>query len=117
MPQVKSGVWDSNGVFIYTTLNHIKYVLPTPTGYVTMRLQGAIASVASSFLRDRRRCITDWLGWVSVAWRVGCCSDTGIVRTLDVPVYATECNDTTLHCLDRDGKTLTIMIDNSGTPQ
>ena len=68
-------------------------------------------------LRDRCRCITDWLGWVSVAWRVGCCSDTGIVRTLDVPVYATECNDTTLHCLDRDGKTLTIMIDNSGTPQ
>jgi hypothetical protein len=22
--QVKSGVWDANGVFIYTTLNHIK---------------------------------------------------------------------------------------------
>jgi hypothetical protein len=41
--------------------------------------------------------------------------DTGIVRTLDVPVYLTECNDTTLHCLDRDGKTMSIMIDNSGT--
>ncbi len=40
--------------------------------------------------------------------------DTGIVRTLDVPVYLTECNDTTLHCLDRDGKTMSIMIDNSG---
>jgi hypothetical protein len=24
--QVKSGVWDANGVFIYTTLNHIKWV-------------------------------------------------------------------------------------------
>ena len=59
-------------MFIYTTLNHIKYVLPTPSG------------------------------------------DTGIVRTLDVPVYLTECNDTTLHCLDRDGKTLSILIDNSG---
>jgi coatomer protein complex subunit alpha (xenin) len=26
--RVKSGVWDENGVFIYTTLNHIKYALP-----------------------------------------------------------------------------------------
>ncbi|XWS62735.1 hypothetical protein CRYUN_Cryun06bG0036300 [Craigia yunnanensis] len=25
---VKSGAWDENGVFIYTTLNHIKYCLP-----------------------------------------------------------------------------------------
>jgi hypothetical protein len=42
------------------------------------------------------------------------CSDNGIVRTLDVPVYATECNGTTLHCLDREGKTLSILIDPSG---
>jgi coatomer protein complex subunit alpha (xenin) len=26
--RVKSGAWDSNGVFVYTTLNHIKYCLP-----------------------------------------------------------------------------------------
>ncbi|KAJ4777714.1 Coatomer subunit alpha [Rhynchospora pubera] len=26
--RVKSGAWDENGVFIYTTLNHIKYCLP-----------------------------------------------------------------------------------------
>ncbi|KAK8490280.1 hypothetical protein V6N11_048206 [Hibiscus sabdariffa] len=26
--RVKSGAWDDNGVFIYTTLNHIKYCLP-----------------------------------------------------------------------------------------
>jgi len=26
--RVKSGVWDENGVFVYTTLNHIKYALP-----------------------------------------------------------------------------------------
>lgn len=39
--------------------------------------------------------------------------DCGIVRTLDVPVYATECRGSTLHCLDRDGKTLSIMIDPS----
>ncbi|KAJ1693805.1 hypothetical protein LUZ63_010503 [Rhynchospora breviuscula] len=26
--RVKSGAWDENGVFVYTTLNHIKYCLP-----------------------------------------------------------------------------------------
>jgi coatomer protein complex subunit alpha (xenin) len=26
--RIKSGAWDDRGVFIYTTLNHIKYVLP-----------------------------------------------------------------------------------------
>ncbi|PWA66259.1 hypothetical protein CTI12_AA326030 [Artemisia annua] len=26
--RVKGGAWDDNGVFIYTTLNHIKYCLP-----------------------------------------------------------------------------------------
>eukprot|EP00276_Gloeochaete_wittrockiana_P011375 CAMPEP_0184649706 /NCGR_PEP_ID=MMETSP0308-20130426/7114_1 /TAXON_ID=38269 /ORGANISM="Gloeochaete witrockiana, Strain SAG 46.84" /LENGTH=1213 /DNA_ID=CAMNT_0027082633 /DNA_START=152 /DNA_END=3793 /DNA_ORIENTATION=- len=26
--RVKSGAWDDNGVFVYTTLNHIKYCLP-----------------------------------------------------------------------------------------
>lgn len=26
--RVKSGVWDESGVFVYTTLNHIKYALP-----------------------------------------------------------------------------------------
>ena len=25
--RVKSGAWDENGVFIYTTSNHIKYTL------------------------------------------------------------------------------------------
>lgn len=31
---VKSGVWDPQGVFVYTTLNHIKYILPTASGCV-----------------------------------------------------------------------------------
>ncbi len=26
--RVKSGAWDDSGVFVYTTLNHIKYALP-----------------------------------------------------------------------------------------
>lgn len=29
---VKSGVWDDQGVFVYTTLNHVKYVIPAPSG-------------------------------------------------------------------------------------
>ncbi|KAI3962510.1 hypothetical protein MKW92_032008 [Papaver armeniacum] len=44
--RVKSGAWDDNGVFIYTTLNHIKYCLPN--------------------------------------------GDSGIIRTLDVPIYMTK---------------------------
>jgi len=68
---VKSGVWDDQGVFVYTTLNHVKYLIPATSG------------------------------------------DNGIVRTLDVPVYATECRASTLHCLDREGKILTILIDNT----
>ncbi|CAA7057516.1 unnamed protein product [Microthlaspi erraticum] len=44
--RVKSGAWDDNGVFIYTTLNHIKYCLPN--------------------------------------------GDSGIIRTLDVPIYITK---------------------------
>lgn len=30
--RIKSGAWDDAGVFIYSTLNHIKYCLPQ--GYV-----------------------------------------------------------------------------------
>lgn len=65
--RVKSGAWDESGVFIYTTLNHIKYCLPN--------------------------------------------GDTGIIQTLDVPVYITKVSGNTIHCLDRDGKNRAIVID------
>lgn len=68
--RVKSGAWDSagdSGVFIYTTLNHIKYCLPN--------------------------------------------GDSGIIRTLDVPVYITKVHGNAVHCLDRDGKNRVIQID------
>ncbi|KAL5563094.1 hypothetical protein UlMin_032841 [Ulmus minor] len=65
--RVKSGAWDDNGVFIYTTLNHIKYCLPN--------------------------------------------GDSGIVRTLDVPIYITKVSGNTIFCLDRDGKSRAIIID------
>ncbi|KAL0369108.1 UNVERIFIED_CONTAM: Coatomer subunit alpha-1 [Sesamum calycinum] len=58
--RVKSGAWDDNGVFIYTTLTHIKYCLPN--------------------------------------------GDSGIIKTLDVPVYVTKIYGNTIFCLDRDGK-------------
>lgn len=64
---VKSGAWDDNGVFIYSTLNHIKYCLPN--------------------------------------------GDSGIVKTLDVPVYITKVSGNTIHCLDRDGKARAIVVD------
>ncbi|TYI37735.1 hypothetical protein ES332_A03G234300v1 [Gossypium tomentosum] len=65
--RVKSGAWDENGVFIYTTLNHIKYCLPN--------------------------------------------GDSGIIRTLDVPIYLTKVSGNKIFCLDRDGKNKTLVID------
>ncbi|GLJ14129.1 hypothetical protein SUGI_0226700 [Cryptomeria japonica] len=65
--RVKSGAWDDNGIFIYSTLNHIKYCLPN--------------------------------------------GDSGIIRTLDVPVYITKVSGSSLYCLDRDGKNRVIQID------
>ncbi|KAF7827287.1 coatomer subunit alpha-1 [Senna tora] len=65
--RVKSGGWDDNGVFIYTTLNHIKYCLPN--------------------------------------------GDSGIIKTLDVPIYITKVSGNTIFCLDRDGKSRAIVID------
>ena len=66
--RVKSGSWDTNNcIFIYTTLNHIKYCL----------ING----------------------------------DTGIIRTLDVPVYITRVASNQLFCLDRECKTRVISID------
>ncbi|WOG82334.1 hypothetical protein DCAR_0101497 [Daucus carota subsp. sativus] len=65
--RVKSGGWDDNGVFIYTTLNHIKYCLPN--------------------------------------------GDSGIIKTLDVPIYITKVSGNKIFCLDRDGKNRVIVID------
>ena len=67
--RVKSGCWDDNGVFVYTTLNHVKYLLPLPSG------------------------------------------DSGIVRTLDAPVYATEARGMNLYVLDREAKNRALPID------
>ncbi|KAL3634312.1 hypothetical protein CASFOL_021366 [Castilleja foliolosa] len=67
--RVKSGAWDDNGVFIYTTLTHIKYCLPN--------------------------------------------GDSGIIKTLDAPVYVTKIYGNTIFCLDREGKNRPIIIDST----
>ena len=36
--------------------------------------------------------------------------DSGIIRTLEVPVYITRVSGSSLHCLDRDGKTRQIQV-------
>lgn len=64
--RVKSGSWDDNGVFIYTTLNHIKYCLPN--------------------------------------------GDSGIIKTLDVPVYITKVSSNNVYCLDRNLKNCVISV-------
>ncbi|CAM9484536.1 unnamed protein product, partial [Ectocarpus sp. 13 AM-2016] len=68
--RVKSGAWDTNNrIFVYSTLNHIKYLLAN--------------------------------------------GDTGIIRTLDVPLYLTKAVGKKLFCLDREGKTRVVEIDNT----
>ena len=67
--RVKSGVWDESGVFLYTTLNHVKYLLPLTSG------------------------------------------DSGIVRTLESPVYATAARGNALYVLDREAKHRSLAID------
>ena len=64
------GAWDScNRIFLYTTLNHVKYCLAN--------------------------------------------GDTGIIRTLDVPVYITKAHQKQLYCLDREYKIRIISVDNT----
>jgi len=66
--RMKSGAWDSSSkLFIYTTLNHIKYCIPN--------------------------------------------GDTGIIRTLDAPIYVTKVHKKQLFCLDREGKARVLSID------
>ena len=67
--RVKSGGWDESGVFVYSTLNHIKYCLPN--------------------------------------------GDHGIIKTLEQPVYVAKVVGTTVHCIDREGKTRQIEIDST----
>ncbi|EPS65879.1 hypothetical protein M569_08896 [Genlisea aurea] len=67
--RVKSGGWDDNGVFIYTTLTHIKYCLPNGV--------------------------------------------SGIIKTLEVPLYITKIYGSTIFCLDRDGKCRPVIIDST----
>lgn len=40
--RVKSGAWDENGVFIYSTLNHIKYCLPNGDNGIVRTLDSAL---------------------------------------------------------------------------
>lgn len=65
--RMKSGTWHPNGVFLYTTLNHLKYCLPN--------------------------------------------GDTGIIRTIDVPLFLYSAEATKLYCLDRKCKPRVLSID------
>eukprot|EP00039_Didymoeca_costata_P018608 m.334182 g.334182 ORF g.334182 m.334182 type:complete len:1220 (+) comp17307_c0_seq1:152-3811(+) len=67
--RVKSGVWDESGVFVYTTLNHIKYALPE--------------------------------------------GDSGIIKTLDMPIYVTKVKGNQLYCVDRQCKPQVLPVDNT----
>lgn len=67
--RVKSAAFDSSGILIYTTLNHLKYCLPN--------------------------------------------GDNGIIKTLEECVYLTRVSGSVVFCLDREGKSKKVEIDNS----
>ena len=55
----RSGAWDEQGVFVYTTSNHVKYVLPTTGDYgiirtLDMPLYIVAARGSQLFCLDRR---------------------------------------------------------------
>lgn len=83
--RIKSGAWDDSGVFVYSTLNHIKYCLA----------QGLV------YLMDGVQKQAD----------VRACRDHGVICTLDNPVYLTRVKGKTVHCLDRSARPRTITID------
>ena len=39
------------------------------------------------------------------------CSDHGIIRTLDLPIYITMVKGSNVFCLDREGKTRVLTVD------
>mmetsp|Transcript_13211 Transcript_13211/g.21715 ORF Transcript_13211/g.21715 Transcript_13211/m.21715 type:complete len:889 (+) Transcript_13211:159-2825(+) len=66
--RVKSGAWDERRpLFIYSTSNHVKYLLPN--------------------------------------------GDTGILRTLEAPLYICQASHLQALCLDREGKTRALELD------
>jgi len=66
---VKSGVWNEDGVFVYSTLNHMKYCLPN--------------------------------------------GDTGIICTLDTPIYLTAIIGESVFFLDREAKNKAMIINST----
>ena len=43
---VKGGAWDECGVFVYTTLNHIKYLLPSGDGGIIRTIDDVVYVIA-----------------------------------------------------------------------
>ena len=54
--KVKSGVWDKNGVFVYTTVTHMKYALPTGDHGIIKTLDQVL--YISSVRDDEVHCMT-----------------------------------------------------------
>ncbi|CAD5111121.1 DgyrCDS461 [Dimorphilus gyrociliatus] len=65
--RIKSAAWDEDGVLVYTTSNHIKYILFN--------------------------------------------GDSGIIRTLDLPIYITRVKGNNVYCLDRECKPRVLNVD------
>ena len=55
--------------------------------------------------------IFNFVDITNVLRTVSLCSDSGIIRTLDLPIYITLVRGTTVYCLDREAKTRALVVD------
>ncbi|KAI8910981.1 coatomer WD associated region-domain-containing protein [Gorgonomyces haynaldii] len=65
--KIKSGAWDESGIFVYSTLNHLKYGLTN--------------------------------------------GDTGIIKTLEQPMYVVKVKSDTIFCIDRESRIKVVQFD------
>lgn len=81
----KSGAWNEHNIFIYATLNHIKYTLPNgDSGIVrTLEVKGSLSLLVSLSRSSPRQ----------------------------VPIYITRTRGTTVYALDREVRNRVIAID------
>ncbi|RYG57066.1 hypothetical protein EON66_01300 [archaeon] len=100
--RVKSGCWDEHGVFIYTTLNHIKYLLPLPSGEhgIVRTLDNPVYTVECRYVPPAR---------INRHARVH--RNAAILCTRLHAWGACACSGNNLFVLDRDAKMKPIAVD------
>ena len=96
--RIKSGAWDGNDIFYFSTLNHIKYCLTNGDHGIIRTLE---VRPFPSFLPPR----------ASPVATPGLTRSARPGNPAQVPVYISSCSNGTIHCLDREGKVRRFFLD------